>query len=112
MKIIKRALELDEKGTAGPGEPVSDLPMFSVWSSKRQQDVISSQNRRYCAPSKHHHGTCEIDAELIATYRSAAPKLARALEVAIKQLKCCGYTALYEDVEGTLAEIRKMLGEE
>lgn len=58
--------KLARAATPGPWKPVSDLPMYAVWSVPAQRDVVCSERRKYCAPSQYDAGILESDANYIA----------------------------------------------
>lgn len=85
-KLIAEVLELDAKATPGHWQKVSSLPVYAVCTQGEWGvwDVVTATGREYARHAHHEkHGSKSEDADLIAHYRTAAPKLAKALREAL-----------------------------
>lgn len=78
IEVISRVKTLDEKATEGKWTAIHDP--FSFHSSSI---VTQFAGRLFDSTS---HGKMREDSTLAAEYRSLAPKMARALEIATKKL--------------------------
>ena len=115
--LITRVLELDEKGTAEPWEAFEEREIQPEMGWPDPQPA-AWEPPYFTLPGDEVGYAMHVfaDVELIAEYRSAAPKLARALEIAMEGLQnChdvdrCGYPHLCESCDA-IDEIHKMLGE-
>lgn len=89
-KLINEVLELDAKATPGHWQKVSSLPVYAVCTQGEWGvwDVVTATGREYARHAHHEkHGSKSEDADLIAHYRTAAPKLAKALREALHAIK-------------------------
>lgn len=68
-KDLSHLIELADEATPGPWEVVSDLPLYAITRVDGNQckDIVTSQNRRYAAPSPMHLGTLKENAHFIST---------------------------------------------
>jgi len=76
-RLIAETLRLDGEATVGPWNHIEGDG--SVWNDDDMGRCVA--NTDHCA-----NMNMDINAELIASYRTSAPRLARMLEVAVKAM--------------------------
>lgn len=70
MNLIEEVLKLDKEATAG-------------WRKTTMEEAVDADGRCVLFDWRHHGA----DSDLILAYRTAAPKLARALQIALQPLR-------------------------
>ena len=101
-RIIAEVLRLDAEATKGPWNHIDGDG--SVWHDDENQTCIA--NTDHCP-----NDNMDANAEMIAAYRTAAPRLARMLRVALGTMAHMRFACEEDEIEAYdegLAEIEKI----